>query len=223
MSTAIDSNVLQSLGLNTGVVPKEDKNKIGQEQFLKLMTTQMQNQDPFKPMENGDFLGQIAQFSTVSGIQDLQKSFSQFSSSLVPNQALQAAGLIDRNVLVPAEFLPLNESGMSAAVDLPDPASQVKVSVYNATGTLVHNFNLGALGQGISRYHWDGSLPDGSTVAAGYYKVTIDAQINDENIAVQNYADLPVESITFGGNGDEVNVNIRDLGSRKFSDILQIS
>jgi flagellar basal-body rod modification protein FlgD len=222
MTTAIDTSVLQGLGLNAGA-PEADKNKIGQEQFLKLMTTQMQNQDPFKPMENGDFLGQIAQFSTVSGIQDLQKSFSQFSTALVPNQGLQAAGLIDRNVLVPADYLPLNENGLNAAVELPDPASQVNVSVYNAAGTLVHNFNLGALGQGISRYSWDGTLADGSQAAAGHYKVSVDAQINGENIAVKNYADLPVESITFGGNGSEVNVNIRDLGTRKFSDILQIS
>ena len=222
MTTAIDSNVLQGLGLNAAA-PEVDKNKIGQDQFLKLMTTQMQNQDPFKPMENGDFLGQIAQFSTVSGIQDLQESFSQFSTALVPNQGLQAAGLIDRNVLVPADYLPLNEDGMNAAVELPDPASQVNVSVYNAAGTLVHNFNLGALGQGVSRYSWDGTLPDGSQAAAGHYKVTVDAKINGENIAVQNYANLPVESITFGGNGSEVNVNIRDLGTRKFSDILQIS
>jgi len=221
--TAIDNSVLQSLGLNAGNAAEVDKNKIGQDQFLKLMTTQMQNQDPFKPMENGDFLGQIAQSSTVSGIQDLQKSFSQFSSALVPNQGLQAASLINRNVLVPADLLPLNEDGLNAAVELPAPASQASVSVYNAAGTLVHNFNLGALGQGVNRYQWDGSLADGSQAPAGHYRVAVDAQINGENIAVTNYADLPVESITFGGNGNEVNVNIRDLGTRKFSDILQIS
>ncbi len=220
--TAIDTSVLQNLGLNAGAT-EVDKNKIGQDQFLKLMTTQMQNQDPFKPMENGDFLGQIAQFSTVSGIQDLQKSFSQFSSAMVPNQGLQAAGLINRNVMVPADFLPLNQNGMNAAVDLPDAASDVKVSVYNGAGTLVHNFSLGALSQGVTRYQWDGTLPDGSEVPEGHYKVSVDAKINGESIAVKNYANLPVDSITFGGNQDEINVNIRDLGSRKFSDILQIS
>jgi len=223
MTTAIDSNVLQNLGINAKQTSEEDKNKIGQEQFLKLMTTQLQNQDPFKPMESGEFLGQIAQFSTVTGIQDLQKSFETFSTSMVPNQGLQAAGLINRNVLVPADYLPLTEEGLSAAVELPDAATKVNVSVYNSTGQVVHNFNLGALGQGVSRYQWDGTLPDGTQAPLGGYKIAVDAQINGENIAVKNYADLPVESITFGGNGSEVNVNIRDLGSRKFSDILQIS
>lgn len=222
MTTAIDTSVLQNLGLNAKAA-EVDKNKIGQEQFLKLMTTQLQNQDPFKPMENGEFLGQIAQFSTVSGIQDLQKSFETFSSSMVPNQGLQAAGLINRNVLVPADYLPLTEEGLNAAVELPDQAEKVNVSIYNSAGQVVHSFNLGALGQGVSRYQWDGTLSDGSKAPLGGYKVAVDAQINGENIAVKNYANLPVESITFGGNGGEVNVNIRDLGSRKFSDILQIS
>ena len=223
MTTAIDTNVFQNLGLNAGSTSEVDRNKIGQEQFLKLMTTQLQNQDPFKPMESGEFLGQIAQFSTVSGIQDLQKSFEQFSTSMVPNQGLQAAGLINRNVLVPADFLPLNAEGMNAAVELPGAASSVNVSIYSASGQLVHNFNLGALGEGVTRYQWDGSLPDGSKAPAGHYKLAVDALIDGENIAVKNYANLPVESITFGGSGNEVNVNIRDLGSRKFSDILQIS
>jgi len=223
MTTAIDSGVLQGLGLNASSPTAEDRNKIGQEAFLKLMTTQLQNQDPFKPMEGGEFLGQIAQFSTVSGIQDLQKSFESFSTSMVPNQGLQAASLINRNVLVPADIVPLTNEGLNAAVELPDQASKVNVSVYNATGQLVHNFNLGALGEGVTRYQWDGSLPDGSLAPIGRYKVTVDAVIDGENIAVKNYANLPVESITFGGNGTEVNVNIRDLGSRKFSDILQIS
>lgn len=223
MTSAIDTNVLQDLGLNAKPKTK-DENKLGQEQFLKLMTTQLQNQDPFKPMESGEFLGQIAQFSTVTGIEELKNSFDTFSTAMVPNQGLQAAGLINRNVLVPADYLPLTEEeGMSAAVELPNAATKVNVSVYNAAGTLVHNFGLGALGQGVSRYQWDGTLPDGSKAPAGGYRVAVDAQINGENIAVKNYADLPVESITFGGNGSEVNVNIRDLGSRRFSDILQIS
>lgn len=222
MTTEIDSNVLQNLGLNSK--PNDiDKNKLGQAEFLKLMTTQLQNQDPFKPMESGEFLGQIAQFSTVTGIQDLQKSFEIFSSSMVPNQGLQAASLINRNVLVPADYLPLTEKGLNAAVELPNAATSVNVTVFSPAGQVVHSFNLGELGEGISRYQWDGTLADGTKAALGGYKITVDALINGENIAVKNYADLPVESITFGGNGSEVNVNIRDLGSRKFSDILQIS
>ncbi len=222
MTTAIDSSVLQNIGLG-GKPAAKPKDELGQEQFLKLMTTQLQNQDPFKPMENGEFLSQIAQFGTVSGIQDLQKSFEQFSASMVPNQGLQAASLINRNVLVPADTLPLTKIGMNGAVELPFQASQVNVSVYGPGGELVNNFGLGALGEGITKYQWDGTLPDGTLAPEGRYRVAIDAVVNGESIAVKSYANLPVESITFGGAGEEVNVSIRGLGDRKFSEILQIS
>ena len=101
MSATVDQAKLESLGL-AQKKPRVDKKEMGQEDFLKLMTTQLQNQDPMKPMENGDFLAQIAQFSTVDGIGKLQESFEALSGSLHSNQALQASGLIGRNVMVPS-------------------------------------------------------------------------------------------------------------------------
>jgi flagellar basal-body rod modification protein FlgD len=221
--TTIDNSVINDLGLGANRQQEVDRNKIGQDQFLKLMTTQLQNQDPFKPMENGEFLGQIAQFSTVSGIQDLQKSFSSFSTSMIPNQGLQAASLINRQVLVPSDVMPLNENGMTGAVDVPAPATSVRVSVFDTAGQLVNNFDLGAMGPGVSRYTWDGTLADGTRAPAGQYKVAVSAVVGGENLALQHFADLPVESITFGKDSSEINVNVRGLGSRSFSDILQIS
>jgi len=221
MTTVVDNNVLQNLGVSKPTAKPSDK--LGQEAFLKLMTTQLQNQDPFKPMENGDFLGQIAQFSTVSGIEDLQSSFKDFASALTPNQGLQAAGLINRNVLIASDSLGLNGQGMKGAFDLPSTATQVSVSVFDAGGALLHSANLGPQAAGVNRYQWDGVLSDGTTLPAGNYKVTVDAIINNENIALKNYADAPVESITFGSGGNNINVNVQGLGSRAFSEILQIS
>ncbi|HEC29058.1 MAG TPA: flagellar hook assembly protein FlgD [Gammaproteobacteria bacterium] len=222
MNTSVDTDLLQNIGVGSKPARKPN-DKLGQEAFLKLMTAQLQNQDPFKPMDNGEFLSQIAQFGTVSGINDLRDSFKDFSNSIVPTQSLQAAGLINRNVLVASENLTLDANGMKGAIELPDRAAQVKVSVYGAGGQLVHSFNLGAMAQGINRYQWDGSLPDGSKVPTGRYKVSVDALVNGKSIAIKNYASAPVESITFGGTGNEVNVNIRGQGSRTFSEILQIS
>ena len=221
MVASVDNSVLQNLGV--GQVAAKKKDELGQEQFLKLLTTQLQNQDPFKPLENGEFLGQIAQFSTVSGIQELQGSFESFASSLTPNQGLQAAGLIDRNVLVASDKLTIDDQGLKGAFELPSQASQVTVSVFGGGGQLLDSFKLGAQASGISRYQWDGVLADGSKLPAGKYTITVDAIVNNENIAVKGFADAPVESITFGGGGNEINVNVRGLGSRSFSDILQIS
>ncbi len=65
--------------------------------ILELMTEQLQNQDPFKPMENGDFIAQLAQFGTVSGIEDLRTELQNLSGSLFSNQAMQAAGMMGRD------------------------------------------------------------------------------------------------------------------------------
>jgi len=221
MVASVDNSVLQNLGVSQTVAKKEDN--LGQEQFLKLLTTQLQNQDPFKPLENGEFLGQIAQFSTVSGIQELQESFKSFASSLAPTQGLQASGLIGRDVLLASERLNINDQGLKGAFELPARASQVTVSVHGASGQLLDSFNLGPQDSGIKRYSWDGVLADGSRLPAGSYAVTVDAIVNNENIALQNFADAPVESITFGSGGNEINVNVRGLGSHSFSEILQIS
>lgn len=222
MANAIDTSVLQNIGVGARPQPKKT-DEIGQAQFLKLMTAQLQNQDPFKPMENGDFLSQIAQFGTVNGIQGLQKSFEQFSSSMIPNQGLQAASLINRNVLVPAEMMNLGTNGMSGAVELDQPASSVNVSIYTPTGALVNSFSLGSQQAGLSKYSWDGSLPDGSKAAPGKYKIVVDARVQGQTIAARNFANAPVDSITFGGQGTDLNLNIRGIGSRSFSEILQIS
>ena len=100
MVDAVNGVDLAQLGLTQ---PKAEKKKeLGQEAFLNLMITQLKNQDPFKPLDSGEFLGQLAQFGTVSGLQDLQTKFDSLSSALVSNQALQAASLVGHTALVPS-------------------------------------------------------------------------------------------------------------------------
>ena len=91
-------DALGGLGLEVPQTVREGD--LGQEDFLHLMLTQLKNQDPFKPMESGEFLGQIAQFGTVQGLAGLQTSFDSLSSSLVSNQALQASTVVGRSALV---------------------------------------------------------------------------------------------------------------------------
>lgn len=87
------------------------RKELGQDEFFELIITQLQNQDSFKPMERGDFLGQIAQFSTVNGISDLQQSFATLATSLQPSQALQASTMVGREVVVPRDVVALKTDG----------------------------------------------------------------------------------------------------------------
>ncbi len=91
--------------------PPEQKarDSLGQEDFLTLMISQFRNQDPFEPMDNGEFLGQLAQFSTVNGISSLNAAFAGLAGSMQDNQALQAAGLVGHSVLAVTDIAYLDD------------------------------------------------------------------------------------------------------------------
>lgn len=151
------------------------KKSIGQDEFLLLMTTQLKNQDPFKPMENGEFLGQLAQFSTVSGISEMQESLETLASALSSSQMLQGASLVGRSVLVPSEegYLPAGGE-LQAAAYVPS-SGQVVVDVVDASGQVVRTLDLGTQPAGFARFTWDGTTASGERLADGTY--TLDARL----------------------------------------------
>jgi len=92
-------SILQDAGLTAPPPEENSRTELGQQDFLELMITQFKNQDPFEPMDNGDFLGQLAQFSTVSGIESLNQGFAGLSESMQSDQILQAASLVGHTIL----------------------------------------------------------------------------------------------------------------------------
>src|SRR3569623_979783 len=138
MAQAIDSNLISQLGLSDSTTKRKPSDKLGQSDFLKLMTTQLRNQDPMQPMDNGAFLGQIAQFSQVSGIQDMQASVKQLVDTLSSNQAMQASSLVGKTVVAPASaVLYSGKSALQAGVELPTAADNVTVGINDQSGQLV--------------------------------------------------------------------------------------
>jgi flagellar basal-body rod modification protein FlgD len=220
MNTIDDSGVYQALGLSPTAAPKKDS--LGQDEYLKLMVTQLQNQDPFKPMESGDFLGQIAQFGTVSGISDLQKSFSEFSASLYSNQALQASGLVGRTVLAPSGSGDLPPGGvLSGAVDLPASSNAVTVNVYTQNGELVRRIPLGPQASGLAQFQWDGLAQDGTAMPAGKYLISAEAAIDGSNRAVDTLVSASVQSVSLGG-AKGLLLNLAGAGTLDFASVRQI-
>jgi flagellar basal-body rod modification protein FlgD len=219
--TAVSSTT-ESLGIaqNSNSARKD---KLGQEDFLMLMTTQLQNQDPFKPMENGEFLGQMAQFGTVSGIEDLQKSFSTLAGSMYSNQALQVAGLVGKTVAVESNVGHLADGGtMQGSIGIPTSASDVAVSVYDQSGALVRRMSLGPQGGGLAEFTWDGKASDGSALPAGNYQVVAEATMGDEIIALPTLIEAEVKTVSFGPNGQNTSLELAGLGNWDFSEVRQI-
>ena len=216
-------NPYESLGLGAAQEEKKDQGALGLEQFLKIMTTQLQSQDPLEPMDNGDFLGQIAQFGTVTGIENLNESFSSFSDSITSGQALQAGSLVGREVLAPgsSSYLELGAS-IKGRVDLPSSASAIEVTVYDQNGQLVRNMELGAHPSGPLEFSWDGIDNNGDYVQPGTYNITVTAGRGVTSEILQTSLYNKVHSVTMSGGVEGLTLNLAGAGQMPFSNITAI-
>lgn len=216
---------LGSLGIATRreAQPAAAKDELGQQQFLELMIAQFRNQDPFEPMTNGEFLSQLAQFGTVSGIGDLQQSFSALSESIYSDQALQAAGLVGHQVLARTDTGYLTDGGtMNGAVNLSAGASGVTVEITDMTGQLVRRMDLGARGSGLSQWQWDGLNNEGEVAPAGHYRVSTIVSRGNQIESAQTLIGATIESVTLGRNGQGLTLNIAGQGALRLSEVDRI-
>lgn len=225
--SSVNMDLLQNLGLSQRpeANTRSDPNRLGQPDFLRLMVAQLENQDPFQPMESGEFLGQLAQFGTVSGIEDLQRSFREMASSLVSNQALQAASLVERQVLVPGNSTTLSAEGsISGAVELAQSANLVSLGIYDSSGNLVRRLPMGPQGPGMHTFAWDGMTDAGTTAAPGRYRIEASA-LNTSGMSLQLpvYLDSRVESVAIGGDGGQLKLQVEGVGEVEFSKVRGIS
>ncbi|MEM7561640.1 MAG: flagellar hook assembly protein FlgD [Pseudomonadota bacterium] len=223
--TDIDSNnIYTQLGLNTPTDQQTRNNdELGQAEFLELMTAQLQYQDPLKPMENGDFLGQMAQFGTVSGINDLNTTFSSMSASFQSNQALQASTLVGRRVMIPSQSAFLtNGQPMNAAVDLEQPASSVIFTVTNSAGQLVHRQELGIQQAGLVDFEWNGLDANGSSLPEGEYSIAAEVKRGNDVSSGNTFTVVDVESVTLGVGGQDLTLSVSGLGDINMSQVRKI-
>ena len=196
--------------------------QLGQAQFLSLMVAQLKNQDPMQPMQNGEFLSQMAQFGTVSGIQDLQSSFGSLATALTSNQALMASSLVGRTVLAPGSTGYLAAGGtLGGAVDLPASTSDVVVNITDSSGQLVQRLDLGAQPAGTTSFAWDGTTAAGTAAAPGVYNVTAQALNGTQQYAPNTLVEARVDSVSLGGSNG-LTLNLAGLGAVNLSDVKQI-
>ena len=205
----IDTAVLEGLNLRRAGEQRQERDKLGQDEFLKLMTAQLNNQDPLKPMQSGEFFTQIAQFSSVAGMQELQDSFKQVASAMFSSQVLQASAMIGRSVLVPGQRVTL-EGGkeVTGMVELGASTPSLQVSVYDAAGQLVRRLDLGQQSAGEVTFQWDGRNDKGEALPAGEYVLRAEAQYDGGFEGLQTYVAARVESVAVGAGGQGVTLNL---------------
>ncbi|MDC0549525.1 flagellar hook capping FlgD N-terminal domain-containing protein [Alphaproteobacteria bacterium] len=157
------TNILDKLGINASkekFAPKETKDQLGQDDFLKLMTTQLQNQDPFAPVDNADFIAQMAQFSTVTGITSMDQSIKSISDQLSEMRIASTTQLMGHSVLVPGKYArPDKEGIISGVVDLPETAGNLNIIFESSDGQVLHQDALGMQKAGLVGFEWK-DLPE---------------------------------------------------------------
>jgi len=219
-------NSLSSLGpksADTVAAVGASAEELGQADFIELLVAQMNNQDPTKPLDPSQFMNQLAQFSTVNGIQELKASFDSLASRLSSEQSLQAASLVGRNVLVPGGQGSLTTGGtISGVVDLPQQSSDLNLRIVNAVGVEVRSLSLGGHDQGPVQFQWDGFGDDGSPVLPGRYTVIAEALIDGNLQAIEVEVETRVDSITLNQDGSGTMLNLASGDSMPLSFVEQI-
>jgi flagellar basal-body rod modification protein FlgD len=216
-SNTINNSVLDKLGIKTEA--KAATKTLSQDTFLKLMVAQMNNQDPNKPMESGQFLSQLSQFGQLNGITQMQKSLDSLTSTLTSamqsNQALQASTMVGRTVSVEAGKLTTTGAGqgITGYLNLPAASGGVNLKVFNASGALVKEIPLGAQPAGQVKFTWEGMDAGGSAAPAGTYTVKADALMNGTTVALTTNLDAKVESVSLGSGGAASRLNLAGLGA----------
>ncbi len=203
-------NTIEQIFAPTSAGPAQSKNdELGQEDFLKLLVAQLKNQDPSNPVENGEFLGQIAQFSMVNGIDGLGASFDSVASSLFSNQAMQASQLVGKDILVETNTGVLEADGsVDAMLETSNAASNVKIFVEDESGLIVRTLTLGNIGAGSTKFSWDGLDSDGAQAAAGAYTLRTEGLVDGSLQGLTTQVFSRVQSVAVDRNNTSVSLEL---------------
>ncbi|WP_153132448.1 flagellar hook assembly protein FlgD [Dechloromonas hortensis] len=217
-STKANADVIAALN---GTNSKSSTNKAQdlQNSFLTMLTTQLQNQDPLNPMDNAQMTSQLAQISTLEGIQGLNTTLTQLLSSYNTSQALQAAGAIGSQVLTEGSNLVLSKGVTQGGVSLGSAADKVTVTIKNAAGAVVQTQDLGKQSAGIVAFAWDGKNASGTQLADGKYTFSIEASKAGTKVTATPIQVGTVSAVVKNGSSFELELNSGETVA--FNDVLQ--
>lgn len=200
----------------TAMTSSQGSSVLGQQDFLTLMTAQLKNQDPLKPMENGEFLAQMAQFSTVAGIDRVNETLTGLTGGMRDSRMATATNLLGHQVLVPSNLARPDESGaVHGVVELEDDAESVIVTYSDATtGEILHSQDLGSQSAGLVGFTWD-DIPADLAAARQQMRIGATVLMSDGSaleIGPSVYAKV-VSASTAGYGSDDITLQVEDYGA----------
>ena len=224
MGIAVNMNDTTTSGVNTlsGNSSITGNNAADlQSSFLTLLVAQLKNQDPTNPLQNNELTTQLAQISTVSGIEKLNTTLGSVSGQLTNNQSVQASALIGHGVMIPgSKILAGKEATTPFGVELQQAADKVTATITDNTGKVVRTLDIGGLSAGVHTFTWDGTMTDGTTAPDGAYNVAINAANGGTQLVAQPLNFAMVNGVTLS-NGKTL-LDLGTYGTSTLDDIRQI-
>jgi flagellar basal-body rod modification protein FlgD len=200
MASSFDTT-LANLGIartsSPGTAKASGASTLGQNDFLKLMTAQMKNQDPFSPVDNTQMVAQMAQFSSLAGISEMSSTLKSISERLGGTTTADAVSYIGKTVLTAGTTAYARSSGgISGAVEVSAAASDVRVTIADGNGAVLKTIALGKQAQGTTSFDWDGKTASGEPAGSGPYTVSVSAQNDGKTVGATGLVWAPVESVS---------------------------
>ncbi len=207
-------------------VPVSDgtEQTLKQEDFFALLTEQLANQDPTKPVDNDQMVAQMTSFTTADGISQLNEQFTSFAASMTSNQALQASSLIGQSVLVTGNIGHRgNETDSISGVIINEDTSQdTQIQVLDSAGAVVRTIDIGTQPPGNISFNWDGTDNQGNILPPGDYAIQVQGNVFGEATALPTAINRHVDSVSLTGSGQGVVLNLDGDVSIKLDDVIEI-
>lgn len=206
---------------NSAAAAASKRTELGSEAFLQLLVAQMKNQDPTKPADPTEMLGQLAQFSTVSGIQEMQESIADLSAAMRSSQVLGGTSLVGHIVLAEADTAALGETGeVYGTTTVPEGASEVTILIKDSTGQQIGRMQL-PVTEGEQQFTWDGTNGLGERVPPGEYTFEAIANVGGASKQLSTQLASYVNSVSIDPNNYQLTLNT-DLGPIPLADVRQV-
>ncbi|WP_158770789.1 MULTISPECIES: flagellar hook assembly protein FlgD [unclassified Paraglaciecola] len=226
MDTLIKNGLNSDLYWQPETVPVADESnqKLSQEDFFSLLTEQLANQDPSKPVDNDQMVAQMTSFTMADGISQLNEKFETFATSMTSNQALQASSLIGQQVLLQGDVAHMSSEGQGVSGVVINDATTLntKITIENESGSIVKTIDIGTQPAGNIQFNWDGKDSAGNIMAAGNYVVKAQGNVSGEPQQLVTAVNRHVDSVSLAGSGQGVILNLDGDVSVKLDDVIQL-
>lgn len=200
------------------------KSQLDQSDFLKLLTTQLKNQDPLNPIENEAFVAQMAQFSSLSGITEMNTKLGSILDSLNNNQLSTATGLVGKYVLTSgAKAVPDGTGAVYGAITIPEGATDTTLAIKDSSGATIRTIKLGAVEDGIHEFAWDGKNDAGVAVEPGPVTIEATANVGGKREALSTSVYALVQSVSTATQNTPMTLDLLGIGSVTFDKVQKIS